>query len=696
MSKAGPPFLPASPGQAQNHNQKKLICSRCTDIFIRPGSSVEEKIQIQLLYRDIVSTAKDGCTICLRAWGHFLRDSNRRKFHISDEDPFSVSFGLGEYDNSPVSVDHGTARLIFRREVENGDEYPRPLCHIKFKELRSRFDNPHIETHCRKKGKTLIPVLTTAPAKNTAHLSCFDLIDTWLRNCFQNHPLCRQSFSPQQGQFVPTRLIDVTNTGFPRLIVTNGQGIVSEKIDKYVTVSHRWSTEETLKLLRENLTQLECGIDICTLPQVFRDAFTVATRLGVRFVWIDALCIVQDDYRDWEREASVMGEVYRHAFCNIGAVAASEGSAGLFVERDTRLVSSPCIQIERQDLSGAKKTFLPIISQHGSSFTQLILLRRGWVLQERLLSPRSIYFGQDLGWECSELQASETYPEGQGHSFSSTPWGDGATPFRLANLFHKESLVEVSDGPLREAHRRWLFIAQGFSETVLTYKDDVFPAISGLAHSMKDIVADVYIAGLWKNDLVRGLLWEVPRGDTSSRDYIAPSWSWASSGGRVYFPLVQQYTSSATEVNVVEVNAVHTTLAGPDPMGKVTDGLIHITGHLQQSRRRFRSPSPSEYRWRYADNFYDDNSSTCGGEAKTYQETFHFLLCYQQIEYHPQKGIFLLGLIIEPTGRTKDEYRRVGMFCHPAETGDPRDAEEFPEFAELDLKNFERTTITII
>ena len=79
-------------------------------------------------------------------------------------------------------------------------------------------------------------------------------------------------------------------------------------------------------------------IDPNTLSKTFRDAIKVTRHLGIRYIWIDSICIIQDSREDWEAESTMMGQVYRHCECCIAATAASDGTFGCFVNRDTRVL----------------------------------------------------------------------------------------------------------------------------------------------------------------------------------------------------------------------------------------------------------------------------------------------------------------------------------------------------------------------
>ncbi|KAH8758163.1 heterokaryon incompatibility protein-domain-containing protein, partial [Hyaloscypha sp. PMI_1271] len=107
----------------------------------------------------------------------------------------------------------------------------------------------------------------------------------------------------------------------------------------YVTLSHRWSSYIPT-LTKENLAQRLEGIPQETLPGTFRDAIQVTSRLGCSHLWIDSLCIIQDDPKDSAEESSRMGDIYRNGIFNIAATAANDRAPGLLQTRDPTTISS--------------------------------------------------------------------------------------------------------------------------------------------------------------------------------------------------------------------------------------------------------------------------------------------------------------------------------------------------------------------
>lgn len=130
---------------------------------------------------------------------------------------------------------------------------------------------------------------------------CLLFLKHWMENCQASHTDCPPSDHP-----LPTRVLDVT-TNPPKLVITAN---LSQKEEKYIALSHCWGPSQPLRTLKMNIGLHQDGIDLSSMPQTFKDAVAVTRYLGMRYIWIDSLCIVQDDVLDWECEAARMADVY--------------------------------------------------------------------------------------------------------------------------------------------------------------------------------------------------------------------------------------------------------------------------------------------------------------------------------------------------------------------------------------------------
>jgi len=139
---------------------------------------------------------------------------------------------------------------------------------------------------------------------------------SWLRYCMYNgHSKCLPA---QTG--TPTRLLFVDES---EIILIHTSTIANQPL--YFTLSHCWGTIDILKLTRENIDDMQREIRETELCQTFRDAINVTRMLGFSYIWIDSLCIIQDDVEDWRKEASRMSDVYGGSTLNLAASGAQDG-----------------------------------------------------------------------------------------------------------------------------------------------------------------------------------------------------------------------------------------------------------------------------------------------------------------------------------------------------------------------------------
>lgn len=417
----------------------------------------------------------------------------------------------------------------------------------------------------------------------------------WLRTCSTDHRACNQ---PVGTQWHPTRLVDVGSYGnTPDVVrlVTKDTGSLS---GSYVTLSHCWGEAEFLKLQKANVEILRSGFGLELLPKTFQDAIVVARRLKVPYVWIDSLCIMQDDENDWQAESLLMEKVYSSAYCNIAATASSDSSQGLFRRRDPALLHRIELQRASTDSGGYTKAqrFTAVdFNYWRRALYESPLLRRAWVVQERLLARRVLHYNDtEIVWECREQTASETYLLGPVthigvHLFKNL---DPAVRF-------EQGLGVKDDSPLA----RWGGVAQHYSRCALTMRRDKLVALSGIAKKYQSLMNDAYVAGMWQKSLAAQLLWRngvswkplsdtsgpnsSPSGDVLVDEWRAPSWSWASVDCDTLW-----IDSSADESgSMVKVNNVSVTGASADVTGALKHASLHLHGVLKAVEFRRRETS---------------------------------------------------------------------------------------------------------
>ena len=334
----------------------------------------------------------------------------------------------------------------------------------------------------------------------------------------------------------------------------------------YLTLSHRWKID-SVEPLRTTTTNVEAhrrGIPWETLGKTFRDAITFTKYLGIKFLWIDSLCILQDDLEDWSRESKEMCNVYGNATLSIFATSPE----GLFFERrDVWGRRSQHRTYCTTDQTGHNHGIHAVASEaqhdHDTDYSLLPdseIFTRGWVFQEWLMCKRAIVFDiHELLWSCDHSKICEC---------------GGATPLR------DRSIGEMNRNEYRESLRRgeqssllWHSVVTQYSLTHLTFHIDRLSALSGLAKQYRADFETNYVAGCWRDGMIDTLLW-YGGSESIPCEYVAPTWSWASARPNVFFMTVGRGIIK----DLAQVTDVSCTLATSDPTGRVNDGSLTMIG----------------------------------------------------------------------------------------------------------------------
>lgn len=259
---------------------------------------------------------------------------------------------------------------------------------------------------------------------STSSEATFAWIQEQLSECIKEHRQCDFLVKPSGNP--PTRLLDIgppSGIQKPHLHICDSQ---KDKGIQYVALSHCWGNADITRLEKATLTSLIATVPFQSLPRTFQDAIHICRRLGYRYLWIDSLCIIQDDHDDWKHEAEIMAGVYSNCVFSLAALHGANSASGCSTSRDPRSYL-PCKlplarglygmsfrpstkHIERKTesdglLEGFTTAYQPWEEKR---ILKAPLLNRGWVFQERLLPPRTIYFGaQGVYWECRTSQTND-------------------------------------------------------------------------------------------------------------------------------------------------------------------------------------------------------------------------------------------------------------------------------------------------
>lgn len=346
-----------------------------------------------------------------------------------------------------------------------------------------------------------------------------------------------------------------------RLGNSNGVRIVSTKSlsadTEYLTLSHRWGSppgillsEDTRFLLTEDISS---HLLRCPESTVFQHAIHVTRCLGFRYIWVDALCIMQDAEAERTVDIMRMDDIYFNSKLNISASEA-DLLRGLQFDRST-LLTNPYMTTTKVPRK-AEDISLYVFNEesHYKFPSGKPLNTRGWVFQERALSTRIVHFAKDkVFWECWSLQASEVFPRGLPDE-RKTYWATYETDFN----FDKRIGITTTISDVQQIKLRWRILVEKYSSTSLSLVEDRLLAISALAKRFclaMRMDPSEYLAGMWRDELPQSLLWVQDRipgrsGPTATglglQMRYAPSWSWASLMVSVDTPDIYEYPFIAT------------------------------------------------------------------------------------------------------------------------------------------------------
>ncbi|KAI1162109.1 HET-domain-containing protein [Nemania serpens] len=479
-----------------------MLCSTCQQVFREPITVNSDKSSLaeykcETTFSAIYASG-GSCFTCHITWQR-LRIVD---FRNGGQDPtLGLTFTLKTDASSPER--NTTLKIVARHEPSKRDFWAQAL----------------VEEESQIESRRLYAITSDSTGSDEA----LRFVKEKLEECESSHETCRRSIA-SLATWYPTRLIQLTASG-PRLIETRDHAPDSP----YATLSHRWGGSNIMTCTNDTKESLEAGIGSAFLTQTFRDALHAIEKLGIKYIWIDSLCIIQGSTEDWTREALTMGKVYRHACINLAATRAESGRTGLYAPRNPDVMSSGPFRIDNGVLKGV---FVAVEDALGANWgywdreVQLAPLNsRGWVMQERVLSPRVVHFAAgQVFWDCAGLTASEGVPGGL------------VAPGKAMWIGYKQSsslfIPDPDEAVREEIFGEWSFIVNAYTNCQFTFNSDKLIALAGIAEHLHHVLGYEYLAGLWSRQMELQLCWFVARKEPpATRNHIAPSWSWASVDG---------------------------------------------------------------------------------------------------------------------------------------------------------------------
>ncbi|KAJ3541262.1 hypothetical protein NM208_g4134 [Fusarium decemcellulare] len=398
-----------------------------------------------------------------------------------------------------------------------------------------------------------------------------------LEACSSDHKLCLSSRNPA---FLPTRLVDVRPSdldGSVKLV----EGFNLSGGTQYAALSYVWGEPQLQDGSRTTSSTLQGRLNeipLSSLPKTLQDAIHFTRQLGLDFLWVDSLCIVQNDNDEWNYEAGRMYDVYKNAFVMLGALWGDDCTSGLF---------SACAEWETQQIAtlrlGENVWPLHVSREHDVirlnweyrwSGSTPPLFQRAWCFQERMVPPRCIFFGRsELIFGCHDGVGCEC--------------GIGYGPDKPEPLAPENTQLLTASEPghglrwlAENPQKAWREVAVAYCGLKLGVESDRLTAIGAVAEQMSYARRkDQYLAGLWSTTLLDDLCWLVPRGNWSSgREWAngetIPSWSWASRAKRIRYQGMGAITFT---VEVVEANCKY---SKDNRFGLLLESKLVLRGRL--------------------------------------------------------------------------------------------------------------------
>lgn len=546
----------------------------------------------------------------------------------------------------------------------------------------------------------------------------------WIEECCSKHDSC-----PKARHALPTRVIDVgepESNQPPILFLSCGNKA------PYIALSYCWGEPppkpqppQPVMTTAMTVDEFTRALPVSLLPQTIKDAIYTTRQLGFRYLWVDVLCILQDDKVDKRKEISKMKEIFSNAVVTISAACSNSCHKGFLYQRPLYRDflyhrshnTKPYVSVEYPPF------ILPFRCPNGK-LGSLILHRwmatraprepinsRGWTLEERLLSPRVlVYSSIQLLWECQagmKMQGPNIFelnyqPRLKQMLFDCNK-EDRFNPVQGELIIGSKLMASDTETKSREApkieelRKNWIEILADYTSRKLTLAEDKLLAISGIAAVFASgFDTSQYKAGIWyteeePNFFLLDLLWTVvDRTSTRNVHFTRPSWTWAAVDGGVSW--LQEgspaYVRSKNDV-VCQVLECSVVLESADaPFGYVKSGQLKIRGPMKQFRTITSEGSTQCMRLDAKGEKFNISEvlDSQGMPVPSFPAQFDTAMHRVEVEFSTVWALLLLrsmGLLLSPA--EEGTYRRVGIFLW-------NDDEEW--FEDADLK--EPLLLTII
>ncbi|KAF0322620.1 het domain protein [Colletotrichum asianum] len=647
-----------------------MPCDRCVEILnhtIKRAASVSEDHLSQTNTRALAESAK-ACRCCELLWDLFVKPAlvhAKERFPSNEFNPclpVGLDISSTKVQDDENRIHWATIRIAVEAEQQGRSFLKYGLIGVS---IEDAIGNPGISdlidsanllernvadlTVTEHRHPPFWTFGSTAPYLTPAEdrIRC---AKAWLETCERDaHRECQ----PIEG-LLPTRLIDVgLQTGILRLVHSDSLDEREGRV-RYATLSHCWGlpgVQGRLKTTRQTVEAFCQEIPERSLPKTFRDAIRITKSLEIPYLWIDSLCILQDDPDEWQREASRMKDVYSGGVVTISATYGKNSSSGCLPEDESKMKvdietkSSPSsttnnnpvghfLYNQRENVAGRQK------SAHLST--------RGWACQEQILSRRILYcLNSEIHWQCKRFYHTQS----------------GQTFGGLESLGRGIDLIKSDHG---EIWYKWI---EDYTNREFTISSDRIPAFSGVTEYYQNITHQEVLLGVRRKSIAKDLSWVRIGSEKGPAGTRAPSWSWLSCNAPIYIDYWQRQEGDIEPQVCTDAVNCRIDWTGPAMTSAIQTTVFRVRGPVMKMAMRIapeslhcnppyflvgQEESKGPMPWRCAGQF--DHESHPGDEKTEYTCLLLFSRSREGGTRH--KEVFLLLL---PNTETECSFRRVGI-----------------------------------
>lgn len=617
---------------------------------------------------------------------------NRHLLHQGGHMQLFAEADEGHYDERfipcPVKDGEVALRISFSRDKQTLEIYVQKYAHPPMKKRTGLLTLEVFVDHGVRSPWNAIRELPMV-SQNVLSESSVKKLEGWINECVQNHELCKRPESLRAQP--PTRLIEITSPITGELSIR----LIETKEDEkyaYVALSHSWASSKPLKTDKHNYLEHKDDIPWDDLSTVYQDTITLANALSIKYVWIDSLCIIQQDAEEWGREAHYMGRVYSNAFLVFvalgGELALEKDPIESFTIHGTETETGK--DVHKSTIHVRRKIEHDNLVNSANDDTTGEWFSRGWCFQERLFASRLLHFGgglEDITFECNTeitcecggvdtLVAKGAFA-GKDKSELSSLWCHAKAQFmREFDAITRKTPDELEEEELEEVRNQllamYISLCEDFSAKRFSFSDDKLPAMDSLASKLGPYLGS-YHAGLWEHNILIGMQWE-SFDATRSRRYspcCAPSFSWAScTGGAIWYMDAKEVLGDNEDFQCAEIVDVNTVPADPNiPYGKVIFSSIVLRGfakpaiiETQEADRvgRMYLNDPDSEQWVQIDT-QDDIDEICARHYDDPMPVLCFRLSEKQTTSARETRRFVSTIVLTPLDGEQGILRRIGF-----------------------------------